>query len=326
MSGTPRKRLGRPDSGVSCLEVHEAATQYFQATCSHPEAARAREYIAGRGAQPGGRQALPHRYAPESWSDMRDRLLKFFPEDVLRASGLFHSKPTEDGSPGPMYPHFRKRIMFPISSESGKPIAFTGRLLDTSDPKAGGKYVELPETPLYTKGHVLFNLDKAKAAIKETNSVVLVEGQMDCISAFLAGVANVIATSGTKFTEHQVRLLSRFTQRVVLNFDGDDPGIEATEAVLAPLVEEGFEVGVTILPVCADPDSFLRSHGTQEYMQALRANIPWTEFLLDRAQHKIGTRTPELRVKALNYLLPHLRRIPKLQSLPILDNLVSCDD
>ncbi len=292
------------------LELHEAATQYFQGNLQSPEAARAREYMGERGLTLDAVKLFRIGYAPDSWTDMRDRLLKFFPEDALRASGLFHSKQQEDGSPGPMYPHFRKRIMFPICNEAGKPIAFTGRLLDTSDPKAGGKYVNSPETPLYTKGHVLFNLDKAKAAIKETDSVVMVEGQMDCISAFLAGIGNVIATSGTKFTEYQVRLLARFTRRVVLNFDGDEPGIEAAENVLGPLVEEGFEVGVAVLPDGADPDSYLREQGVQEYMQALRGNVPWTDFLIDRAQRKIGTRTPELRVKALNFLLPHLRRIP----------------
>ncbi|MBE7159509.1 MAG: DNA primase, partial [Rhodospirillales bacterium] len=263
----PRREWSSPEEAREAglrrqlLEVHEAATQYFQGNLRSPEAARAREYVASRGLDTEALTLFRIGYAPESWTDMRDRLLKFFPEDVLRASGLFHSKQNEDGSPGPMYPHFRKRIMFPICNESGKPIAFTGRLLDTSDPKAGGKYVNSPETPLYTKGHVLFNLDKARAGIKETDSVVMVEGQMDCISVFLAGIGNVIATSGTKFTDAQVRLLGRFTRRVVLNFDGDNPGIEAAEAVLGPLIEEGFEVAVTILPDGDDPDSFLRAHG-----------------------------------------------------------------
>src|SRR5579875_2584946 len=292
------------------LDVHEAATQYFEQNLRSPEAARAREYVANRGLTQDAVKLFRIGYAPESFNDMRDRLLKFFPEQVLRASGLFSSKENEDGSHGQMYARFRKRVIFPICSESGKPIAFTGRLLDTNDPKAGGKYVNSPETPLYTKGHVLFNLDKAKPGIKETDSVVMVEGQMDCISAFLAGVGNVIATSGTKFTEHQVRLLGRFTHRVVLNFDGDDPGIEAAETVLGPLVEEGFEVAVAILPDGEDPDSYIRTHGAREYMQALRNNVPWTDFLIERAQKKIGTRTPEQRVKALNFLLPHLRRIP----------------
>ena len=292
------------------LEVYEAATQYFQGNLQSPEAARAREYIAGRGLSSEAVKLFRVGYAPESWNDMRDRMLKFFKEDVLRASGLFNSKQADDGEPGPMYPHFRKRIVFPICNESGKPIAFTGRLLDTSDPKAGGKYVNSPETPLYIKGHVLFNLDKAKPGIKETDSVVLVEGQMDCLSVFLAGIGNVIASSGTKFTEHQIHLLARFTRKVVLNFDGDEPGIHAAEEIIGPLVEEGFEVGVALMPEGQDPDSFIRDQGAREYMQLLRNNVPWTDFLIGRAQKNIGTRTPEQRVKALNFLLPHLRRIP----------------
>ncbi len=292
------------------LEAHEAATQYFQGNLQSPEAARAREYLRGRGLDQEAIKLFRIGYAPDSWTDMRDRLRKFFQDDVLRASGLFHSKQEGDGSAGPIYPHFRKRIMFPICNEAGKPIAFTGRLLDEGDPKAGGKYVNSPETSLYVKGHVLFNLDKAKAGIKETDSVVMVEGQMDCISAFLAGIGNVVATSGTKLSETQIRLLSRFTKRIVLNFDGDEPGIKAAEEHLGSLVEEGFEVGVSILPDGDDPDSFLRTHGVPAYMQALRTNVPWTDFLIERAQKKIGTRTPEQRVRALNFLLPHLRRIP----------------
>lgn len=292
------------------LEVHEAATQYFEQNLRSPEAARAREYVSGRGLTPDAVKTFRIGYAPESFNDMRDRLLKFFPEEVLRASGLFSWKENEDGSPGQMYARFRKRVMFPISSESGKPIAFTGRLLDTNDPKAGAKYVNSPETPLYTKGHVLFNLDKAKQGIKETDSVILVEGQMDCLSVFMAGIGNVIATSGTTFTEHQIRLLSRFTKRVVLSFDGDEPGVNAAEKTLGPLVEEGFEVRVVVLPEGQDPDAFLRAHGVAEYASALRGGVSASDFLIDRAREQFGARTPETRVKAMNYLLPHIRRIP----------------
>ena len=159
---------------------------------------------------------------------MRDRLGKFFSEEVLRASGLFSAKEQEDGSPGPMYARFRKRITFPIANEQGKTIAFTARALDSAeqDAKAGPKYLNSPETALYTKGQVLFNLDKAKGSMRELDIALLVEGQMDCISVFMGGIANVIATSGTAFTEHQVRLLGRFTKRVVLNFDPDHGGSE----------------------------------------------------------------------------------------------------
>src|SRR5579875_2628998 len=255
------------------LEVHEAATQYFQQNLRSPEAARAREYMTGRGTSAETVKTFRIGYAPESFTDMRDRLGKFFPEEVLRGSGLFSSKESEDGTAGPLYARFRRRVMFPICNEAGKPIAFTARALLTTDedPKAGAKYINSPETALYTKGQVLFNLDKAKSAIRETDSAILVEGQMDCISVYMAGIGNVVATSGTAFTEHQARLLGRFTKRVVLNFDGDNAGINAAEKVLGMLIEEGFEVRLAMLESGFDPDSFIREHGLSEYATLLRS-------------------------------------------------------
>ena len=125
--------------------------------------------------------------------------------------------------------------------------------------------------------------------------MILVEGQMDCLSVFAAGIGNVIATSGTKFTEHQVRLLGRFTKRVVLSFDGDEPGIHAAETVLGPLVEEGFEVRVVVLPDGLDPDAFLKEKGLPAYAAMLRGAVPGTDFLIERARAQFGARTPEAR-------------------------------
>ncbi len=305
------------------LEVHEAATQYFQQSLRSPEAARAREYMTARGLSDETVKTFRLGYAPESFNDMRERLGQFFPEEVLRASGLFSSKEAEDGSAGPLYARFRRRVMFPICNEAGKPIAFTARALLTTDedPKAGAKYINSPETALYTKGQVLFNLDKAKSAVRETDSVILVEGQMDCISVFMAGIGNVVAASGTAFTEHQARLLGRFTKRVVLNFDGDTAGVNAAEKTLGMLVEEGFEVRLAMLEGGFDPDSFLREHGVGEYAALLRSAMPYMDFLTERARTQFGTRTPEGRVKALNYLLPHIRRIPS----PLLRTQVARD-
>ena len=129
---------------------------------------------------------------------------------------------------GPLYARFRKRITFPIANEAGKPIAFTARALEEVDDKGRpiAKYLNSPETVLYTKGNVLFNLDKAKADIRSSDFALLVEGQMDCISVFMAGVRGVLATSGTAFTEAQLRLLSRFTKRVIVNFDPRPGGRE----------------------------------------------------------------------------------------------------
>lgn len=292
------------------LEIHEAATQYFQQNLHSPEAARAREYMSARGITPETIKTFRLGYAPESFNDMRDRLGKFFSEEVLRASGLFSSKERDDGSSGPLYARFRKRITFPICNEQGKPIAFTARLLDTADEKSGPKYLNSPETALYTKSQVLFNLDKARAGIKTRDAALLVEGQMDCISLFMQGIDNVIATSGTAFGEHQSRMLARFTKKVWLNFDPDSAGQNAAEKTLGLLVEDGFEVRVITLDGGLDPDGFVREHGIQAYADAVRGAARYSDFLIARAQTEFPQRTPEAKVKALNFLLPHIRRIP----------------
>jgi DNA primase len=292
------------------MDIHEAATQYFQQALQTPEAARAREYLTGRGLTADTIAKFRIGYAPESFNDMRDRLGKHFAEPVLRASGLFSAKEQEDGSQGQMYAKFRKRITFPIANEQGKTIAFTARSLDEQDAKAGPKYLNSPETMLYTKGHVLFNLDKAKAAIRELGFALLVEGQMDCISVYTAGIHNVLATSGTAFTESQVRLLARFTKRVILNFDPDTAGANAAEKTLALLSEEDFEVRVMTLDGGLDPDRYIREQGVAAYSAAVRGAKRHADYLIERARILHPGQTPEAKVRALNFLLPHIRRIP----------------
>ncbi len=314
----PKREFSSPDEAREAglrrqlMDAHEAATQYFEQSLKSPEAARAREYLTLRGVTAETIAKFRIGYAPESFNDMRDRLGKFFPEEVLRGSGLFSAKEQEDGSPGPMYARFRKRITFPIMNEQGKPIAFTARALDGADvdAKAGPKYLNSPETALYTKGNVLFNLDKAKGSMRELDIALLVEGQMDCISVFMGGIANVIATSGTAFTEHQVRLLSRFTKRVVLNFDPDQAGANAAEKTVALLVEEGFEVRVVTLEGGLDPDRFIKERGIAAYSEAVRGAARYADYLIERARTMFPARTPESKVKALNMLLPHIRRVP----------------
>jgi DNA primase len=311
----PKREFSSPEEAAESrqrgklIELHEAATQWFEQQLRSPEGALAREYLASRGLSEEGIAKFRIGYAPDSFHALRERLQSMADPETLRLSGLFSFKAQEDGSPGPLYDKFRKRITFPIASESGKVIAFTARALESGD-KAGPKYLNSPETPLYTKGNVLFNLDKARQSIREAKFSLLVEGQMDCISAYLAGITNVIATSGTAFTETQARLLSRYSDRVILNFDPDTAGANAAEKSIALLTEEGFDIKIVTLEGGLDPDRYIREHGSKAYMSALRSARRVQDYLIDRVLHLHPPRTPAEKIEALNFLLPHIRRMP----------------
>ncbi|MGD0601168.1 MAG: DNA primase [Terriglobales bacterium] len=211
--------------------------------------------------------------------------------------------------PAAIYSKFRNRVMFPICNDQGKVIAFTGRTLST-DEKAGPKYLNSPETPIYSKSRVLFNLDNAKEAIRKLDYSILVEGQMDCISVYAAGFHNVIASSGTAFTELQAKLLGRFSKNVVVNFDPDTAGDRATERTLGLLVEEEFNIRVLTLETGFDPDLFIRRKGKDAYGAALKQSQKYFDYLIDRARAQFPARNSESKVKALNHLLPHIQRVP----------------
>ncbi len=323
------------------LEIHERAVAFFQDCLRRPEGARAREYLAGRGLREEVIRAFRIGYAPDSGFILKDRLKGEFGEDVQRESGLFSwkessqpsavssqqgkslestgepandsardEKPTtNDQRPTTIYSKFRNRVMFPIANETGRVIAFTGRTLSTDD-KAGPKYLNSPETAIYSKSRVLFNLDQAKEAIRKLDYAILVEGQMDCISVYAAGFHNVIASSGTAFTELQARLLGRFTKNVVVNFDPDTAGAKATERTLGLLVEEEFQIKVLTLESGFDPDLFIRRKGKDAYCEALKHSQRYFDYLIERAQSQFSIRSAEGKVKALNHLLPHIQRIP----------------
>src|SRR5437879_1621418 len=206
-----------------------------------------------------------------------------------------------------MYSKFRNRIMFPIASEVGKVIAFTGRTLAT-DEKSAPKYLNSPETPIYSKSRVQFNLELAKEWIKKFDYAILVEGQMDCISVFAAGFQNVIASSGTAFTELQAKLLGRFSKNVVVNFDPDTAGAKATERTLGLLIEEEFQIKVLTLEQGFDPDLYIRRKGKDAYGEALRHSQKYFDYLIERARTQFPIRSAEGKHKAVNYLLPHIQR------------------
>ena len=230
--------------------------------------------------------------------------------DERRATDSAGAKPEARGSqPAAIYSKFRNRVMFPICNDQGKVIGFTGRTLAT-DEKAGPKYLNSPETPIYSKSRVLFNLDNAKEAIRKLDYSIVVEGQMDCISVYAAGFHNVIASSGTAFTELQAKLLGRFSKNVVVNFDPDTAGARATERTLGLLTEEEFNIRVVSLETGFDPDLFIRRKGKEAYGAALKHSQKYFDYLIDRARAQFPARNADSKVKALNHLLPHIQRVP----------------
>jgi DNA primase len=318
----PKREFNSPEEAAEAgqrrklLDLHEIAAQWFEEQLRSPEGAIAREYLAGRGVTPEAIKLFRIGYSPDNFNGLRDRLAPMADAETLRASGLFSSKDSEDNAGnvvrGHIYDRFRKRVMFPICNESGKVIAFTARTLDSGgDAKSGPKYLNSPETPLYTKGQVLFNLDKAKSAMRQMEFALLVEGQMDCISVFMRGIQNVIATSGTAFTEQQVGLLRRQTTNVVVNFDPDAAGANAAEKSIALLTEEGFTIKVVTLDGGLDPDRFIRERGVEAYAAAIRGARRQSDYLIERARQQFPGSSSDAKIKAMNYLLPHIRRIPQ---------------
>ena len=330
---------------MALLDVHERATAFFRESLRRPEGARAREYLKGRGLEDEMIARFRIGFAPDSGFQLRDALRREFDEELLRESGLFSWKestkkegshlsavssqekqalrsaqddkpegePVEGREPNAgslaIYSKFRNRVMFPIANEQGKVIAFTGRTL-AADEKAGPKYLNSPETKIYSKSRVLFNLDNAREAIRKLDYTVLVEGQMDCISVYAAGFHNVVASSGTAFTELQTKLLGRFSKNIIVNFDPDTAGARATERTLGLLVEEEFNIRVLTLETGFDPDLFIRRKGKEAYGAVLKNSQKYFDYLIDRARAQFGARTPESKVKAVNHLLPHIQRVP----------------
>jgi len=225
-----------------------------------------------------------------------------FTEPALVRAGLLSQR--EDGS---TIDRFRNRLMVPICRDNGAVIAFGGRALDADQQP---KYLNSPETPIYSKGRTLYGLNLSKAAIQKQGFAVLVEGYFDFAQVYQAGMQGVVASCGTALTPQQAQQLRRFTSKEVLSFDPDAAGQGATAKSCEMLVAEGFGVNVAILPPGDDPDTFVRKKGGQAYGERLQQSQPYLVYLLDRAAAGHNLNTDEGRVNFLNEILPVASRIP----------------
>jgi DNA primase len=240
-------------------------------------------------------------YAPSGGDSLLRHLKGKYAEKLLAESGLVSRE--QNGSR--LFDRFRRRITFPIANESGKIVAFGCRALGDDQPK----YLNSPETPIYSKSNVLYHLDRAKEALRRSDFAVLVEGYMDAIAVARAGISNVVASCGTSLAEPQIKLLGRFTKRVIVNYDPDTAGQAATERSIAILLEQDFEVRVLALPGKADPDKFIREQGADAYMKLVKESPPYVDYLIARAKQMDMT-TGEGKKQAVNFLLPYVQKIP----------------
>ena len=286
------------------LTLHEQATVFYREQLDQPAGGRARKELENRGLKPETIETFRYGFAPAAGREsLHGRFADLkVPTALQIRSGLVIER---DG--GTLVDRFRNRLMIPIARETGSVVAFGGRALEAGQVP---KYLNSPETPVYTKSRTLYGLDVTKGAIRKHNYCVLVEGYFDLAQVWQAGVQPVAALCGTALTPAQSRILKRFASKVVISFDPDAAGRGAAARSSEQLVAEGFQVNVALLPDGSDPDAFIQARGGQPYTELLKGSRPYLEFLLDRASAGRDMTRPDSRRTFLNEMLAVAATIP----------------
>ncbi|MBZ5605636.1 MAG: DNA primase [Acidobacteriia bacterium] len=319
-----RNEYGDPESKLrtALLEMHEIAAQLFQSNLRGPQGAEARAYLAKRGVSPDLADHFMLGYSDSGGQSLTRRLAQeHFTPEQLDASGLVRRR--DDGS---LYDSFRGRLMFPIHNESGKVIAFGGRAMRDEDQP---KYLNSPETPVYRKTSVLYNLHRARDTMRRASRAVLVEGYMDVIGVYAAGIKEVVASCGTSLTNPQVRVIQRLTAdanvkagTVIVNFDPDNAGANAAEKAIQLFLDEGMHVRVLSLDGGLDPDEYVKQNGPEAYRAKLDSASGYFHWLADRARVRFDMKTSDGRMDAFKFLLPSVQKISdKLERAAIANDL-----
>ena len=251
--------------------INEEAVNFYHQNLVRNKPAMA--YLAERGIKPSTVNLFKLGYAPNQWDGLINHMRNRFDGKLLSQCGLF-----KQSDKGRVYDMFRDRVIFPIRDSLGNTIAFGGRLIEGDGPK----YINSPETPIYKKGKHLYNMDLAKNLLKsdKVDAVVVVEGYMDVIQVYQAGVMNVIASLGTAFTPEQARLIQRHTDKVLLNFDGDRAGFKAARSSIEVCLQKDLKIGVVSLPGGQDPDDYIKENGVKAYREQLEQADTFYDFLL----------------------------------------------
>lgn len=284
------------------LQLNSWATEFFEQSLTETaEGRRGLAYLEGRGITEATRKQFRLGYAPNSWDSMSGFLRSRGASTAqIERSGLVTLKEA-----GGFYDRFRGRLMFPICDTQGRPVAFGGRIIGEGEPK----YLNSPETAVYTKGQHLFGLGYSRDSIRNKDFAILVEGYLDFLIPFQEGVRNLVASLGTALTENQVRLLGRYTRKIVVNFDPDSAGVAATKRSLELLLGEGFKVNVLTLPDNLDPDEFIRERGADGYLRLLKTSQPFLEYIVEQAVGANDQTRPTGKVETINAILPYLKLV-----------------
>jgi len=297
---------GRAGSEVSerqrIVGLNRQVMGFFRDQLLRPSGERARRYLASRGLRREVAERYGLGYAPEGWTALKDHLTKSSGAEALALAAGLLAKKEETGR---TYDRFRDRVIFPILNLTDDVIGFGGRVLGEGEPK----YLNSPDSPAFNKGENLYALPFAKEAIRKAGHAILVEGYMDAIALQSAGVEQAVATLGTGFTAGHVRLLKRFTESVVVNFDPDAAGRQAARRSIETLLEHGFEVKVVALPPGKDPDRFVRDEGAEAYQARVAGALPYVEYLAREVAGRVDVSGTQGKVKALNEVLPFLARM-----------------
>ena len=286
------------------FKINELALGFFRRNLFHTqEGTKALEYLKRRGLTEETIEKLRVGLALNSW----DALMSFFqgknvPGSLLEKGGLV----VPGRKPNEYYDRFRGRVIFPIFSLTGKVVAFGGRTVVDAEPK----YLNSPDTPLYSKGKLLYGLNFTKEAIRSQGTLILVEGYTDFSSLFQAGVANVAASLGTALTPSQVAQALRFAARVIINYDGDSAGLAAAARAVPLCLEKGLNVQVLVLPEDLDPDAFLKKYGREKYLALLKKAAPGLRFLIDAMAGEARMSIPEEKGRVVRAVVKEIEKVP----------------
>jgi DNA primase len=285
---------------TSAYELHAQATAFYQKSLQGSGGKKAREYLAGRGLTPEVMETYRLGYAPDGWEGLRNHLQnKGLSLELAQEMGLVMARAS-----GGYYDRFRDRIMFPIADRTGRVVAFGGRVMGEGEPK----YLNSPESPLYSKGRLLYGLPQAAQALRQQDLALVVEGYLDLLALRVHGIEPVLATLGTALTRDQVRLLKSLVSRVVLVFDGDAAGAAAMRRAFPLFAEEDLAVKALPLPAGMDPDNYVQAHGPELFQSPWETAQPMFAFILEGLSKTHGEDI-DGRVRLLADLRPYFQAL-----------------